>query len=86
MVAIYTHSDLFPETMEAINLKEGLRKRSKLPPKRWEPPKGTWDSSLPYGGKVFVARKKKADSWLVIFLEVAFSVSPILVKLIEFSN
>ena len=30
-----------------------------------------WDSSLPYGGKVYLARRKKPDTWLCIFLEVS---------------
>ena len=31
-----------------------------------------WDDSLPYGGKVYLARKKKPDSWLCIFIQVRF--------------
>ncbi|XP_053655533.1 uncharacterized protein [Cherax quadricarinatus] len=29
-----------------------------------------WDDSLPYGGKVYLARKKLPDSWLCVFLQV----------------
>uniref|UniRef100_A0A914XJN8 Cytochrome b5 n=1 Tax=Plectus sambesii TaxID=2011161 RepID=A0A914XJN8_9BILA len=28
---------------------------------RWEPPEGTWDPDLPYGGKVVIARRKKQE-------------------------
>ena len=29
-----------------------------------------WDSSIPYGGKVYLSRKKKPDSWMVTFIEI----------------
>jgi len=29
-----------------------------------------WDPSLPYGGKVFLARRKKPDPWWFLVLEV----------------
>ena len=36
--------------------------------KRYEPT--DWDDSLPYGGKVYLARKKKPDSWFCIAIQV----------------
>ncbi|XP_076372461.1 uncharacterized protein LOC143257538 [Tachypleus tridentatus] len=33
-------------------------------------PGSDYDSSIPYGGKVYLARRKKPDSWLIIALEV----------------
>jgi len=29
-----------------------------------------WDSNLPYGGKVYLARRKKPDPWWITTLEV----------------
>lgn len=41
--------------------------------KRWQPPPGSdWDSSLPYGGKVYLARRKKPDPIHVRIIEVSF--------------
>ncbi|XP_071552800.1 uncharacterized protein [Panulirus ornatus] len=42
------------------------RRREQQP--RYQPT--DWDDSLPYGGKVYLARKKKPDSWLCILLQV----------------
>ena len=39
---------------------------------RYVPPEGEWDSNLPYGGKVFMARKRKPDPWWVRICEVSF--------------
>ena len=50
-----------------------LRKRSHKSKtnERWEPPANEdWDPTLPYGGKVYLARRKKPDPWWVIALEV----------------
>ncbi|XP_018018673.1 vegetative cell wall protein gp1-like, partial [Hyalella azteca] len=45
---------------------EGARsRRTNLP--RYEPT--DWDDALPYGGKVYLARKKKPDSWPCIALQ-----------------
>lgn len=30
-----------------------------------------YDSNLPYGGKVYLARKKKPDSWYIVIAEVS---------------
>ena len=39
--------------------------------KRWSPSQDPdWDDSLPYGGKVYLARKKKPDSIYVRIIEV----------------
>ena len=35
-----------------------------------EPP-SDWNPNLPYGGKVYLARKKKPDPWWVTTLEVS---------------
>lgn len=40
---------------------------------RWKPPPGTWNDDLPYGGKVYLARKKKPDPLWMKVLEVHFS-------------
>lgn len=38
---------------------------------RWEPgPGDEWNSNIPYGGKVFLARKKLPQSWLMTIAEV----------------
>lgn len=37
---------------------------------RWQPPAGTWNDNLPYGGKVYLARMKKPDASWVKVLEV----------------
>uniref|UniRef100_A0A6A7G815 ERAD-associated E3 ubiquitin-protein ligase component HRD3A-like n=1 Tax=Hirondellea gigas TaxID=1518452 RepID=A0A6A7G815_9CRUS len=47
--------------------KPGTRTRRKDIP-RYVPE--DWDNSLPYGGKVYLARKKKPDTWLCIALQV----------------
>ncbi len=33
------------------------------------------DPSLPFGGKVYLARRKKPDTWLTFFLEVCGQIS-----------
>ncbi|XP_074645461.1 uncharacterized protein LOC141901850 [Tubulanus polymorphus] len=38
---------------------------------RYEPPPGDWNPDLPYGGKVYLARKKKPDPLYIKILEVA---------------
>ena len=39
--------------------------------KRWSPSQDPdWDESLPYGGKVYLARKKKADPLYIRIAEV----------------
>ena len=48
-----------------------LRQRNAQPQERWVPPTGSeWDSSVPYGGKVYLARKKKDDPLWVKIVEV----------------
>lgn len=49
----------------------GVRQRSRRPNSdRWQPQDGDWNPDLPYGGKVYLARKKKPDPWWVLALEV----------------
>ena len=56
----------------------GVRQRGASKPdpkskekKRWTPPMASdWDPNLPYGGKVFLARKKKPDPVYVTVVEV----------------
>ncbi|KAF6039234.1 hypothetical protein EB796_002429 [Bugula neritina] len=41
--------------------------------KRWQPgPRDEWNPDLPYGGKVYLARKKKAPGWVMRIFEVLF--------------
>ena len=52
----------------------GVRQRNKTPKdeKKYEPKEASkWDPNLPYGGKVYLARKKKPDPWWVTALEVS---------------
>ena len=37
---------------------------------RYQPKPGDWDPTLPYGGKVYLARKKKPDPLHIKVLEV----------------
>ena len=38
---------------------------------RWQPgPSDEWDPNIPYGGKVYLARKKKPQGWLMTIFEV----------------
>lgn len=46
---------------------EGPRQRYKAP---WAPGEPEYDPLLPYGPKVYLARKKKPDSWWVTGTEV----------------
>ncbi|KAG7156576.1 uncharacterized protein LOC121853656 [Homarus americanus] len=50
-------------------LPDGARRRIKREDRpRYEP--ADWDDSLPYGGKVYLARRKLPDSWFCVFLQV----------------
>ena len=52
----------------------GVRQRNKTQRenKKYEPSADSdWDPNLPYGGKVYLARKKKPDPWWVTALEVS---------------
>ena len=52
---------------------EAVRKRPRRPnsDERWDPePDSDWDPYLPYGGKVYLARRKKPDPWWVVAIEV----------------
>lgn len=46
-----------------------VRKRNKEIPS-WAPGGADYDPNLPYGPKVYVARKKKPDPWWVTAIEV----------------
>ncbi len=53
----------------------GVRQRTTRPEaatqRRWQPPQDSdWDPDLPYGGKVYLARKKKPDPMSVRVAEV----------------
>ena len=50
---------------------EGPRRRYKAP---WAQGGPEYDPLLPYGPKVYLARKKKSDPWWFIALEVKLSV------------
>ncbi|XP_067932496.1 uncharacterized protein [Watersipora subatra] len=40
---------------------------------RWQPgPNDEWNPDLPYGGKVYLARKKKAQTWFMTIVEALF--------------
>ncbi|CAB4027590.1 ERAD-associated E3 ubiquitin- ligase component HRD3A-like [Paramuricea clavata] len=54
---------------------EGPRRRYKAP---WSPDGPEYDPLLPYGPKVYLARKKKPDPWWIVALEVLVVVSVIL--------
>lgn len=55
--------------LSSTSLTGGVRQRVKKEDvKRYEP--DDWDPSLPYGGKVYLARRKKPDSWLCILIQV----------------
>ncbi|PAA67981.1 hypothetical protein BOX15_Mlig026715g2 [Macrostomum lignano] len=49
-----------------------LRQRSNLSsePAYQPAPDDDWDPSMPYGGKVFLARRKKPDPWWVTAIEI----------------
>ncbi|MPC21433.1 hypothetical protein E2C01_014419 [Portunus trituberculatus] len=50
----------------------GLRNRRRRDSQpRYEPT--DWDDSLPYGGKVYLARRKLPDSWFCVALQVTRS-------------
>lgn len=49
-----------------------IRKRSKEIPS-WAPGGPDYDPNLPYGPKVYVARRKKPDPWWVTAIEVTIS-------------
>ena len=58
----------------------GLRQRSQPDPQgeRYQPPRGSdWDPNLPYGGKVYLARKKKPDPLWVRITEVSNYQTPV---------
>ncbi|KAK8396098.1 hypothetical protein O3P69_005302 [Scylla paramamosain] len=60
----------FLEGEEAPLLPGGLRNRRRRDSQpRYEPT--DWDDSLPYGGKVYLARRKLPDSRLCVALQVA---------------
>lgn len=41
---------------------------------RWQPgPQDDWNPDLPYGGKVYLARKKKPQGWIMTIVEVCWS-------------
>lgn len=46
-----------------------VRKRSKETPS-WAPGGSDYDPNLPYGPKVYLARRKKPDPWWVTTIEV----------------
>ena len=48
----------------------GIRQRTgTVNTERWQPGPD-WDPNLPYGGKVNLARRKKADPWYITAIEV----------------
>lgn len=47
------------------------RYRKTFEGERWQPKASDdWDPNLPYGGKVYLARKKKPQTWLATIIEV----------------
>ena len=59
----------------------GVRQRTSAPEpppagKRWQPAPGEWNPNLPYGGKVYLARKKKPDPLWVRVVEVSAYTNP----------
>lgn len=48
---------------------EEVRKRTTEPPS-WAPGQPDYDPNLPYGPKVYLARRKKPDPWWVTAIEV----------------
>ena len=48
----------------------GLRSRRRKNLPRWEPNPEDWDPDIPYGGKVYLARKKKPDGLFCIALQI----------------
>ena len=69
-VNMHTVVDLMAERKE-----EEVRKRSKEIPS-WAPGGTDYDPNLPYGPKVYVARRKKPDPWWVTVIEVRLSYNP----------
>jgi len=69
-------SDRMPLMNDAAT-EEGARQRPRRhlnEEGRYEPPAGSdWNPDLPYGGKVYLARKKMADPWWVLIIEVGIS-------------
>ena len=53
----------------AAKKEEAVRKRQVEPPS-WAPGGKDYDPDLPYGPKVYLARKKKPDPWWVTCIEV----------------
>ena len=64
---MHTVVDLMAERKD-----EEVRKRSKEIPS-WAPGGADYDPNLPYGPKVYVARRKKPDPWWVTTIEVSLS-------------
>ncbi|KAK8724896.1 hypothetical protein OTU49_010964 [Cherax quadricarinatus] len=63
------------EDVKTPLLPEGVRqRRNKKEQPRYIPT--DWDDSLPYGGKVYLARKKLPDSWLCVFLQRCSQADP----------
>lgn len=62
--SMHTVVDLMAERKD-----EEVRKRNKEIPS-WAPGGADYDPNLPYGPKVYVARRKKPDPWWVTAIEV----------------
>lgn len=60
-----SHCEYFHNVTEAGT---GARRRVQEERPRYVPT--DWDDSLPYGGKVYLARRKLPDSWFCIFIQV----------------
>ncbi|XP_001627003.2 uncharacterized protein LOC5506291 [Nematostella vectensis] len=61
-----------------MSAKEEVRKRSRNETPSWAPGQPDYDPNLPYGPKVYLARKKKPDPWWVTCIEVAVVVGVLL--------
>ena len=62
--------DVTPLLAEEGGVRQRTTTASEGKKKTEEPKQKEWDSNLPYGGKVYLARKKKPDPWWVTTLEV----------------
>ncbi|ESN94876.1 hypothetical protein HELRODRAFT_179976 [Helobdella robusta] len=70
-------------TLNQSKLDAGMRKRPQKGDDKveratanWSPQKtDDWDPDLPYGGKIYLARKKKPDSWTIIIAEITLVIA-----------
>ena len=65
-VVIDSKTPLISESNNTVRQRAGKNKGNNEDVRR-----PSWDPNLPYGGKVYLARRKKPDPWWITALEVS---------------